>query len=183
RRLRTAVWVVGLGAVAALAFAEVEDRPGGPFQARSVVRAEVRAPVSGILREVCFDEGERVSAGVVVAHVEIPGLDSRTVKAEAAVREAEARLRLAEVGPRSEETQVARAYLTVAREEHRYLQDVGRRLAVRSPVGGVVTTPRPRDRVGRYVQEGDLICVVEEASALEVEVSVAEQDIARVQPG
>jgi multidrug efflux pump subunit AcrA (membrane-fusion protein) len=185
RRLRRTVgWVAGLAAAAAaLVWVEFEDRPGGPFQARAVTRAEVRAPVSGLLREVCYDEGERVSSGSVVARIEVPGLEARTGKAEASLREAEARLRLAEVGPRSEEAQVARGQLLVAREDLRYLQDVGRRLTVASPVGGVVTTPRPRDRVGRYVQEGDLICVVEEASALEVEVSVAEQDVARVRPG
>jgi pyruvate/2-oxoglutarate dehydrogenase complex dihydrolipoamide acyltransferase (E2) component len=56
-------------------------------------------PVSGILHEVCFEEGERVSVGLVVVRVEVSGLDARTGKAEVAIREAEARLRLAEVGP------------------------------------------------------------------------------------
>src|SRR4029450_9722581 len=100
RRFRTAAWALTLaGALAALLFVEVEDRPGGPFQTRAVVRAEVRAPVSGFLREVCFDEGEQVSPGAVVARLEIPDLDTRTAQAVQAAREAEARLRLLEIGP------------------------------------------------------------------------------------
>jgi hypothetical protein len=47
----------------------------------------------------------------------------------------------------------------------------------------MVTTPRLRERVGQYVREGELICVVEDPDALEAEVALAEQDVARVRPG
>jgi hypothetical protein len=48
---------------------------------------------------------------------------------------------------------------------------------------GVVTTPRLREQAGRYLREGDLICVVEEPAGLEVELTLAEQDVARARPG
>jgi multidrug efflux pump subunit AcrA (membrane-fusion protein) len=47
----------------------------------------------------------------------------------------------------------------------------------------LVTTPRLREKVGQYVREGDLICVVEEPAGLEVEITLAEQDVERVRPG
>src|SRR5262249_8479714 len=46
-----------------------------------------------------------------------------------------------------------------------------------------VTTARLKEKVGQYLKEGELICVVEEPAALEVEVALAEEDVARVQAG
>jgi multidrug efflux pump subunit AcrA (membrane-fusion protein) len=47
----------------------------------------------------------------------------------------------------------------------------------------VVVTPRLRERAGQYLREGDVICVVEDASAMEAEVKLPEQEAARVRPG
>jgi multidrug efflux pump subunit AcrA (membrane-fusion protein) len=104
RHRRRAIWAGVLAAVAAtLVFGTMEDRAGGPFQLRPVTRAEVRAPVAGFLREILFDEGDRVAAGALVARIEVPDLDSRTAQKRAEVREAQAKLRLLEAGPRPEE--------------------------------------------------------------------------------
>jgi multidrug resistance efflux pump len=316
RRIRTGVWFLGLAALpVVLIFARAEDRASGPFRVRTASFAEVRAPVSGFLKEVVYDEGDRVSQGAAVARLEIPDLETRISQKASAALEAEAKLRLLEAGPRkeeiedqrhrvdrarewrnrsrtdleqarkglqedlrllreqlaeyevdlryacemrdlvkqlqekgagsgeqwlealrrldvalarveqararkqslettgirevetelarrekelgdaegtlalleagsrAEEIQAARAHLAQVREEHGYLCSLRAKLTVASPVGGVVTTPRPKDRVGQYVREGDLICVVEDPSALEVEVAVAEQDLSRITVG
>jgi putative peptide zinc metalloprotease protein len=310
RRKRAVVWLAILGALAGALFVPVEDRPGGPFQVRSAVRAELRAPVAGFVAEVDFDEGDRVSPGSVVVRLEVPdlagrvaqkraevgqsearlaalaeeteeqrrrvgraerwhelakedlgragralaeelvrldrqidhsraeadaarvGLDraraslARGVAAEEQVQEAERRHRAAEAqlaqaraerraceargtvaaklesdhrerdlaearaalavleaGARAREVEAERARLDGLREEERYLSGLQTKLAVRSPVAGLVTTPRLREKVGQYVREGDPICVVEEPALLEVEVTLAEQDAARVRPG
>src|SRR5262249_53344255 len=44
-------------------------------------------------------------------------------------------------------------------------------------------TPRLKEKVGQFVREGELICVVEEPACLEVEITLAEQDVERVRPG
>jgi hypothetical protein len=44
-------------------------------------------------------------------------------------------------------------------------------------------TPRLMEKIGQYLREGEVICVVEEPDALEAEVTLAEQDVARVRPG
>jgi len=316
RRFRTALWLlVIIGTPIALFHIEAEDRPGGSFEVRAAVRAEIRAPVSGFLREVNFDEGDRVSTGATIVRLEVPDLDSRVAQKEAAVAEAEAKLRLAEIGPRQEEVkeqrhraerakkwcdlaaadlkdarktlaedlaaidqrlaevtadlkyarkmydeiktlrergaatvpesleaarrveaeeakleqtrarkrsreamgvvdaaaelakrdkdlrdaegilavleagprpeevQAARAHLAVVREELAYLKTLTTKVVVPCPVTGVVTTPRPKEQVGRFVKEGDLICVVEEPGALEAEIAMAEQDVGRIRPG
>src|SRR5262249_26861748 len=74
-----------------------------PFQVRTATRAELRAEVAGFLKEVHFDEGDRVSPGVLVARLEVPDLSSRIAQKQAEMREAEAKLRLLEIGPRIEE--------------------------------------------------------------------------------
>jgi multidrug resistance efflux pump len=87
-------------------------------------------------------------------------------------------------GPtRAKEIEAERARLDGLRAEESHLQGVRDRLVVSSPVPGVVTTPRLREKVGQFVREGDLICVVEQAEALEAEVTLADQDVGRVRVG
>ena len=57
------------------------------------------------------------------------------------------------------------------------------KLQILSPVSGLVTTPHLKEKTGQYLKEGDLICIIEEPTALEVEIAVGEQEVARVQPG
>src|SRR5262249_9979181 len=107
RRKRAAVWALGSVtgvalAVFALFFVEIEDQASGPFEVRPAARAELRAPVAGFLREVTLDEGKRAYPGCPVARLEVPDLDSQLAQKQAAAREAEARLRLLEEGPRPE---------------------------------------------------------------------------------
>ncbi|MBV8611662.1 MAG: hypothetical protein JO034_29990, partial [Singulisphaera sp.] len=103
RRKRTAVWALGLGTLPiVLTLGRVEQRVGGSFQLRPATRAELRAPVAGFLKEVACDEGDRASAGQLVARLEVPDLTSRLAQKHAERREARAKLRLLEIGPRPE---------------------------------------------------------------------------------
>ena len=52
-----------------------------------------------------------------------------------------------------------------------------------SPMSGLIVTPRLREKVGQYLREGDVICVVEGKTGLEIEIALVEQDVARVRPG
>jgi hypothetical protein len=92
-------------------------------------------------------------------------------------------LALLALGSRAEEVEAERARLARLEEEARYLAGLPGKLEVTSPVGGVLTTPRLREKVGQYVKEGDLIGVVEEPGGLEAEIALPEQDAARVRIG
>ena len=74
--------------------------------------------MAGFLREVYCDEGDRVSPGAPVARLEVPDLASRLAQKRAEVREAQARLRLLEVGPRPEEVVEQRRRVERARAWH-----------------------------------------------------------------
>ena len=198
RKGRVATWGVALEAVAAAACViPVRDRAAGPFKLRSASRAEIRAPVAGFLREVYFDEGDKVEAGHVVVRMDVPDLDSRIVQKEADQAEARAQLavlRSAREPDRSRadgdsgdvqywRIKAGEAQVEKLREELWYLRGLRRKQPLASPVAGVVSTPRVREKVGQYFREGELICEVEDASLLEAEVSVPEQDMSHVRPG
>jgi len=318
RHKRTTAWVVFVGALPVIFTAgQFEDWVGGSFQVRPVRRAEVRAPVAGFLGEVRADEGDRISPGAPIVHLEVPDLESRIAQKQAEGRESRARLRLLEIGPRPEEVEAqrqdirrSRAWRDLARrdldraeqilagdlarldeqlaqhraeheqaraslarmqklrvrspgavseeeyremetrcrigqaradqveaekrarraqgaveaetelalrekqlaeaetaltlleagprpeevdaerarlarldEELRYQEEIRARLAVASPVSGLVVTPRLREKVGQYFREGDLICEVESLAGLEVEITLEEHDADRVRTG
>jgi multidrug efflux pump subunit AcrA (membrane-fusion protein) len=101
---RTIAWAVGLAAVpVVLSLVPITDRAGGPFRLRPALRVEVRAPVAGFVRSVYADEGSAVGPGTLLAELEMPDLASRAEQKQAEVREARARLRLLQAGPRAEE--------------------------------------------------------------------------------
>jgi multidrug efflux pump subunit AcrA (membrane-fusion protein) len=323
RHKRTVTWLVGLGGLVAVsALVQMDDRAGASFRLRPAVRAELRAPVAGFLREISCDQGDRVSPSATVARIEVPDLDSQLVEKREEVREARARLRMLRIGPRPEEVaeqrervarekawrdlsqtdlaqarealqaelarldkqiehdqaelaaaedgwkranelhrrqgtisdeqyveaqrryRVAEAMLGHAQFQKRHREILGTReaiagldaqaelarrekdvaeaqaalklleagsrpeeieaqearlarleqelralerrqgkLLIAGGVGGVIVTPRLKEKVGQYVHEGDLICVVEEPAVLEAEILLGEQEVGRVRPG
>src|SRR5262249_28846691 len=80
-----------------------QDRATGSFEMRPAVRAELRANVSGFLKEIYYEESDRVSPGYPVARLEVPDLDSRLSQKRAEMREAQAKLRLRDTGRLPEE--------------------------------------------------------------------------------
>src|SRR5438876_5770113 len=104
RHKRSIIWALVLGSLGTgLQVVQIDDWAGGPFQVRSVTRAELRAPVAAFVKEVCVAEGDPVSPGALVARLEVPDLASRRAQKQAEIREAQARLWLLEIGARSEE--------------------------------------------------------------------------------
>jgi multidrug efflux pump subunit AcrA (membrane-fusion protein) len=106
--------------------------------------------------------------------------EDEVAKREKELADAQAALRLLEAGTRPEEIQSEQARLVRLQAEVRHLESQRQRQVIVSPVTGLVTTPRLKEKVGQYVHEGDLICVVEEPAGLEAEISLAEQDAARI---
>ena len=90
---------------------------------------------------------------------------------------------LLEAGTRPEEIEAERAHLARLDAEATYLEALQKKEPVFSPAAGVITTPLSKEKVGQYLREGDLICVVEESAGLEAEIALTEQDVARVRRG
>jgi multidrug efflux pump subunit AcrA (membrane-fusion protein) len=134
--------------------------------------------------EICVAQKEQAEAEKRAREA----LGSQQAETELARRakelaDARATLALLEVGSRPEEIEAEQARLARLQEEARYLEGLQGKVQVVSPVAGVMTTPRLKEKVGQYVKEGDLIAVVEEPAILDVEITLPEQDVARVQVG
>jgi multidrug efflux pump subunit AcrA (membrane-fusion protein) len=115
-------------------------------------------------------------------------IGTRDAEVELARREkeladAQATLTLLEAGTRPEELAAEQARLARVREELQYLEDLERKTSVYSPVAGLVTTPRLAEKVGQYAREGEVLCVVEEPSVMEAEITLTDQEVRRVRPG
>jgi multidrug efflux pump subunit AcrA (membrane-fusion protein) len=103
--------------------------------------------------------------------------------AQEEVEEAQARLGLLEAGSRPEEIEAVAAALTRLEGERQRLQEQLERVDVRSPVTGVVTTPKPVELIGRYVKTGDLIVEVHALETITAEIAVPEKEIGDVGVG
>jgi multidrug resistance efflux pump len=187
RKLRVLALVLFLaGVTAALVLVPLEEKATGEFQLRAVNRLELRAPMAGYLEEVMGDEGTRMAAGALAARMYIPDLELRIVQKRAEATEQEAKLRLLRFGSEPGQAESASALqATVGRtmEELRYLEALKKKLLVHSSISGVISTPRLREKVGQFFNDGELICVIEEPADLEVRVEVPEQEVERVRPG
>ncbi|NUQ71609.1 MAG: biotin/lipoyl-binding protein, partial [Chthonomonadales bacterium] len=94
-----------------------QDPPGIVRGSGSIETADVYiAPkIGGRVIELRVQEGDRVTAGQLVARLDTSELDAQVGQAEAALRIAEARLDAALNGPRSEQIAAARASAEQAR--------------------------------------------------------------------
>jgi len=115
-------------------------------------------------------------------------LGTSMAESELAEREKEltveqASLALLQAGTRPDEIEAAEATVERLREEVRSLNDLNDRLLIQSPVDGVITTCRLREKVRDYFDEGELICEIEDASRLQIVIVLDEDQAARVEPG
>jgi putative peptide zinc metalloprotease protein len=92
-------------------------------------------------------------------------------------------LKLLEAGSRPEEIDAIAAELNRLKAQRAYVEQQLELLKIYTPVDGVVTTPRIRERVGQAVKKGDLIAEVHEMRKLTIEIDVPEKEIADVQVG
>jgi multidrug resistance efflux pump len=97
------------------------------------------------------------------------------------LEDAEAALTLLSAGSRPEQIEAERARLARLEEEARFLEQLRGRLPVCSSVPGLVVTPRLKEKIGQYVREGELIGVVEEPTGADIEITLAEQDLIRIE--
>lgn len=76
----------------------------------------------------------------------------------------------------------ARAGLARAKEEMSYLEGQAVKQVVHSPASGLIVTPHLKEKIGQFLHEGDLICIVEESNTFQAEVKLPEQEVGEVEP-
>jgi multidrug resistance efflux pump len=106
-----------------------------------------------------------------------------TALAEQELPEAEGRLKMLLAGSRAEEIEAVQAEITRLEARRDHLTQQLTRLTVRSPIAGVITTRKLREKVGEFVDRGDLIATVHELNTISAEIAVPEKEIADVRIG
>jgi multidrug resistance efflux pump len=110
------------------------------------------------------------------------GEESELAKRVKDLADAQSILTLMEAGTRPEQIDAEKAHLARVQEERQFLEKLQARLRVACPVGGLVVTPRVREKLGLFLKEGDVICEIEDPDSLELEVPLEEQDVGKIEP-
>jgi RND family efflux transporter MFP subunit len=150
---------------------------------RPLARADVRPTLSGVIDRVFVDEGARLERGAPVAHLHDDELRASRDAAAAAVTEAEREAAIAAAQGNASDERLQRARADVLTRDLRLVEQELGATTVRSPVSGVVLTPRPDERVGQRVEAGEAVITVGRTDSLELDFGVDERDVARVRDG
>ncbi len=149
------------------------------FVLEPVSRAVLRAEVPGRVVALMADEGQQVAAGATLARMRDLGVEAQVSKTaadyqRATSRAVEAQLRYTDFGAADQRRiEAATAY--------RLAQDEAQRLVVKSPINGVVVTPRVHDLLGTYVAAGTQIAEVADTSLMRARVFVREPEMKNLQ--
>ena len=167
RKVRAAIVLLIAAAISWAATLPIMDRANGPFRIRPCGKFELRAPVTGIIRELHFDEGDDVPEGAVVARMEVPDLASQQARKRAEIAEAKARWELLVAGPNpatvaelTERAERARQWHALAeadlkRDRHAHTQDLARLAAlVERTEAEVRQATSVRDRFKALLEQG-----------------------------
>jgi RND family efflux transporter MFP subunit len=155
----------------------------GRFQLRPAARVEVAAQTGGAIRQVPVREGQAVRQGDLLAV-----LDDRDVERE--WTEVSARRDLAQqalqVAQAAGDASGYRQHLTVVQQEEATLALLAQRRSdsrIRSPLAGIVLTPRLEERLGEVLSRGSPFCTIGALDPLEAEVQVAEERVPAIKAG
>jgi putative peptide zinc metalloprotease protein len=164
------------GVAGALAILPLWHETGdGRFVLEAANRAVVRNLVPGTVAQVYADEGQRIMAGAPLVQLHNAALESRLARSRADSEVANARaatalLHYADLGAAASDRE------RLARQTEELAFEVAK-LDLRSPISGVVLTPRLGDRLGAYLVEGTEVIEVADLNTLRARVYLSEHDI------
>jgi len=149
----------------------------------SAGREYVRAYGPGRVAAVLVREGDRVLPQQVVAILENDSVGAALQQAQGMARQGGLDAAGAQRGadPAIYREALDRQNAAVAQEA--MLGEQRSRLALASRAGGIVLTPRPADRVGARLEEGDTLLVLAPDGPPEVECDLNERDVGDVRTG
>jgi putative peptide zinc metalloprotease protein len=162
--------------IAALIFLPLwRESIAGRFVLEAAEHAVIRTQVPGVVTKVFVDEGQSVSQGAVLAQLRNLSLTSKLARAQTDYRVATAEFNAAE-------SHYADAGATLVRRDQLALQahlltsEAGN-LELKSPISGIVTTPRVGDRVGSFVTEGTEMIEVADIRTMRARIYASEYDM------
>ncbi|MCL4524265.1 MAG: efflux RND transporter periplasmic adaptor subunit, partial [Acidobacteria bacterium] len=168
--------------VAFLAFFPWYSKPSGEARVLPALMQPVSAEVEGVVRSVRVREGARVNAGDLLAEVAPEEMRVALQQAQSNFDISSRRVLQLEAAGDLGEARMERARMQQAEAE---LNLAHTRLAatqIRSPITGVVITPRLEERTGQLLRRGDVFCQVVDAGRAWVEIAVPEKEVGEILP-
>jgi multidrug resistance efflux pump len=99
------------------------------------------------------------------------------------LQEAQGKLSLLLAGSRREEIEAVEAEIARLAVQEKLLESQIERLLVTSPIAGVVTTHRLKEKIGQAIKKGELLTTVHQLATVTAEIAVPEKEIADVKLG
>jgi len=153
----------------------------GRFVLEPARRALIRTEVPGVVARVLAAENQQVTPGTVLLELHNLTLESEAARAEAGLRETSARatsasMHYADFGRAEHDRQEAaeRSRLLGGQLEH---------LQLKSPIAGIVVTPRLHDLEGSYVVAGTPVVEVAELGTMIARIYIPEFGVRDVRIG
>ena len=152
----------------------------GRFVLEASKRAVIRAQIPGAVTNVYVSEGQMVAQGARIAQLRNLALASKSGRAEADYRTASAEFNAAE-------SHYADAGAALARRDQltqqtRLLASETANLELKSPIRGIVTTPRLEDRLGSFVTVGTEVAEVADIGIMRARIYISEYDMHKYRP-
>jgi multidrug resistance efflux pump len=149
--------------VARLAVAKAEDR-------LRFARAEL-------------ERAQALAAAQAASRIELSQAEERVAVLVRERDEERARLQALEAGSRPQEIAALEQEILRSEAERRRLEGDLQRVVVVAPHAGVMVTPKLRQRVGEFLEPGDLLGEVHAVETVQAEIKVPERDIGDVRVG
>lgn len=145
--------------------------------------AKIQPEVEGVVAKVYVREGDPVKRGTVLADLEDWDYSAALAAAKAKHAEAVALMNRALASNDGTEAGIQRVQADYWSAEETRAAARLERTHLRSPIDGVVATPRVEDLVGRHLEYGDTFAEVADTRTATVDVSIADNDVPLLEPG
>jgi RND family efflux transporter MFP subunit len=139
--------------------------------------------VDGTILSVLHHEGDTVSAGELIATLDPQLYRSALADAQAAYQIAQSEVARHREAADSAAMFEAQSRLEETRAKIALEEDRMARTSLRSPVAGVIVTPRIEERVGQFLTKGNELCVVADVGSVLAEVAVPETEASLIRAG
>ncbi len=146
-------------------------------------RMPLRATVGGLVTQVLVEEGDALVPGQVLAVLRDDALSISLSEAEAEHASALRRAATARAAGDGSAARVAEITADELAGRVALLTDQLARTQLRAPVGGVVLTMRPWERVGEWLDAGETFVLIGRTDDLDLEARIPQRHIDRVRVG
>jgi putative peptide zinc metalloprotease protein len=153
----------------------------GRFFLEPEQRAVIRATVPGEVIEVFADEGVAIAAGAPVLKLRNANLEQDADSSQSDLRAAEAGVRQAQLDYAN--LGIARGEQTFQQKRNSAITQQIAALQLSSPISGILVTPRVRNLVGSFVQEGTELAEIDNVQTLQARIFIPEFEIHKVVQG